>query len=255
MPIEPPVARYRQVANELRGAIRAGQYAPGDQLPSETELVERYQLSRPTIRRAIAVLTAEGLVVVEHGRGAFVRPRPPVRLAFSRYQRERRRPSLGPFETTTAAQGVQGYGEVVAVEHHAADADVAARLDLDEEAPVVSRRRHMYAGEEVVQVQQSWFPADVAAGTELAGTAKITDGTYAALDRIGHGPALISEEIGARMPTPEEAAIFHAPPGVPVLVVWRTTKDASGRIVEVVQVTALADRNVFLYEDLPIERG
>src|SRR6266516_2293171 len=123
MSIEPPVARYRQVANQLRDAIRSGQYGPGDQLPSESDLIEHYQLSRPTIRRAMAVLATEGVVVVEHGRGAFVRPNPPVRLAFSRYQRQLRRPGLGPFETTIAAQGITGRGELVAVERRVAPAD------------------------------------------------------------------------------------------------------------------------------------
>ncbi len=43
-------------------------------------MAERYQTSRPTVRRAVAVLTAEGLVIMEQGRGTFVRPKPHVRL-------------------------------------------------------------------------------------------------------------------------------------------------------------------------------
>lgn len=79
---------YRRVANQLRTQIVAGEYAPGAQLPSERELVERYAVSRPTIRQAIGVLHTEGLVVAEHGRGVFVRPKPVVQ----RLERNR----LGP---------------------------------------------------------------------------------------------------------------------------------------------------------------
>ena len=69
-----------RIVDDLRGEILAGGLAPGGRLPSEHELALRYGTSRPTVRRAIARLKAEGLVVTEQGRGAFVRPEPHVRL-------------------------------------------------------------------------------------------------------------------------------------------------------------------------------
>src|SRR3954462_7370125 len=70
---------YRQIAGHLREAIRRGELAPGDRLPSETELIDHYHVARMTVRQAVAELRGEGLVIPEHGRGVFVRSRPPAR--------------------------------------------------------------------------------------------------------------------------------------------------------------------------------
>jgi len=58
----PPRPRYLSIARELRGAIAAGRYALGAQLPTEHALCRRLKVSRHTIREAIRVLAAEGLV-------------------------------------------------------------------------------------------------------------------------------------------------------------------------------------------------
>lgn len=63
---------YRQLADLLRRQIVGGDPAPGQRLPSEVDLQQRYGLGRHTVRRAIALLRAEGLVVVQHGYGAVV---------------------------------------------------------------------------------------------------------------------------------------------------------------------------------------
>lgn len=70
----------RRIADALRERIAAGEFGPGDQLPSERELVAAHQVARNTARAALLILGAEGLVVARHGRGVFVRrhPAPPV---------------------------------------------------------------------------------------------------------------------------------------------------------------------------------
>jgi GntR family transcriptional regulator len=65
---------YSQLAGILRRQIAAGIYRPGDRLPSETELCERYGLSRMTVRRVIKILVDQGVVRTSQGRGTFVRP-------------------------------------------------------------------------------------------------------------------------------------------------------------------------------------
>jgi GntR family transcriptional regulator len=71
---------YRRIVAELRASILDGRLAPGDRLGSEWELAEAFATSRPTVRRAVAVLKAEGLVISCQGKGTFVRPRPPSQL-------------------------------------------------------------------------------------------------------------------------------------------------------------------------------
>lgn len=65
---------YIQLVNILRRQIAAGVYRPGDRLPSETDLCQRYQLSRVTVRRGINILAQTGVVGTSRGRGTFVKP-------------------------------------------------------------------------------------------------------------------------------------------------------------------------------------
>jgi GntR family transcriptional regulator len=60
------------ISEQLRDRILAGLYQPGDQLPSEHQLISEFEVSRITARRAIANLTQQGLVTVQRGKGAFV---------------------------------------------------------------------------------------------------------------------------------------------------------------------------------------
>jgi len=61
-----------KVSDQLRQAILAGDFQPGDKLPSEAGLTQRFDVSRTVIREAIASLRADGLVEARHGVGVFV---------------------------------------------------------------------------------------------------------------------------------------------------------------------------------------
>lgn len=63
---------YLQIAAILRGEIERGEIAPGRPVPSETQLMQRYEVARLTARKAVRVLADEGLVEVVSGRGAYV---------------------------------------------------------------------------------------------------------------------------------------------------------------------------------------
>lgn len=69
-----PELLWQQVAADLRRDIESGELRPGARLPSEPELSVQYGVSRSTIRHAIRELVADGLVVVLHGRGTFIKP-------------------------------------------------------------------------------------------------------------------------------------------------------------------------------------
>src|SRR4051812_46919150 len=73
---------YRSVAAEIRALVVGGSYEPGDRLPGEAELCERYAVSRSTIREAIRTLEAQHLVVTTRGTtgGTFVASPEPDRL-------------------------------------------------------------------------------------------------------------------------------------------------------------------------------
>ena len=67
-----PIPLYYQLVEQIREQIRAGELAPGAQLPPERVLSERHGISRMTARQAITYLIREGTVISEHGRGTFV---------------------------------------------------------------------------------------------------------------------------------------------------------------------------------------
>ncbi|MCW6008722.1 winged helix-turn-helix domain-containing protein [Micromonospora sp. CPCC 205371] len=71
-PGQPRITGYRELAAHLRAQITAGQLRPGDRLPPEVALQQTYDLSRHTVRHAIAVLRAEGVVRIVRGWGTVV---------------------------------------------------------------------------------------------------------------------------------------------------------------------------------------
>ncbi|MGQ0481999.1 MAG: GntR family transcriptional regulator [Pseudonocardia sp.] len=64
---------YVQVADAVRAGIEAGEYGPGDKLPTHAELVSEYGVSVATVKKALARLQTSGLIVSRRGEGAFVR--------------------------------------------------------------------------------------------------------------------------------------------------------------------------------------
>lgn len=71
-PDDPRQASH-QIASQLRAAILTRKLAPGDRLPSQPELANRYGVARETVKRALEILRSERLVVTRQGSGAFVR--------------------------------------------------------------------------------------------------------------------------------------------------------------------------------------
>ncbi|MFF5707219.1 GntR family transcriptional regulator, partial [Streptomyces sp. NPDC012794] len=73
------VPRYLQIAEDIIQQVRAGVLKPGDQVPSEAEMAECYGVSGGTVRKAMLEIRASGLVDTRHGKGSYVKDRPPVR--------------------------------------------------------------------------------------------------------------------------------------------------------------------------------
>ena len=67
-----PVPPYLQIAAIIKRGILSGQYPPDTRIPTESELVETYEVARSTARRAVAALREEGLVYTVQARGTYV---------------------------------------------------------------------------------------------------------------------------------------------------------------------------------------
>lgn len=246
--------RYRQIADTIRDAIERGEpgYQTGDVIPREDELATQYGVHRDTIRDAIKVLRNEGRLVAVRRRGTIVR-RPPVRLKLSRYARVLTPGgALGPWQTACDEQGVLGDMKVVAVVAEPADQHIANRLEINPEDSVIHRIRHATADDLVAQVQESWSPLSLIAGTPLAGRERVVGGVYQAWVQIGHRPTTITELVSARPATQQESVLMRMGPSVPVLEVERVTRDQDGCAIELLRVVADASRSQFVYDDMPL---
>jgi GntR family transcriptional regulator len=245
---------YQQIVDELRAEILGGQRPPGSRMPSENELAARYHTSRPTVRRALALLKADGLLVTRQGSGAFVRPRSHVRLLVTGANyRKHRALGLPGFNAQALEQGQRPEQRIRSVATVDAPAGIAIRLDVEEGSPVVLRRRVFLLEGEPVALCDSYYPAEMARGTVIEQPGRIRGGAYAAIEDLD-GPirrqiARSVDELVARMPTPGETAGLSLPPGVPVVQVLRTVYDSEDRPVEVQDSVVAADRHEFRYEE------
>ena len=71
-----PVTPYRQLAGIIRARIARGDWAPGQRIATEKDLVQEFGLARSTVRRAIAVLVEDGDIYTVPQRGSYVSERP-----------------------------------------------------------------------------------------------------------------------------------------------------------------------------------
>lgn len=239
---------HRQVAADLRERITAGEYAPGDKLPSERAMIETYGVSRLTIREALGILRAEGVVVTEHGRGVFVRPPASIqRLSRSRLSRAARAENKGAFLADAAAQGFTPSSSV-RVRFEPADERAAGHLGIQPGDEVTVRDRVMRADGLVVQLAVSRLPRTFTRGTAIEKVDTGSGGAYARLEEAGHTIGHYAEHVGSRMPTPEEASALQLGQGIPVITVTRVAYREDGTPLEMNDMVLPADRYELTYE-------
>jgi len=242
-------AVYKQIADHLRVAIAQGRLGAGDQLPSEAQMMTHYGVARMTARNALRLLQDEGLITAEHGRGVYVRARPPVRrLASDRFAQRHRKEGKAAFDIEAEQHGVTPQVDQLTVTEATAPPEVADRLKVSENSPVLVRNRRYLLDGRPVETAISYVPADLARGTPIADPNPGPGGIYARLEEQGNTLERFTEEVSARMPTPEEVRRLALPPGVPVFRLVRTAYDIDGRAVEVCDTIMAADAYVLNYE-------
>ncbi|GHJ37365.1 GntR family transcriptional regulator [Streptomyces sp. TS71-3] len=237
--------KYQRIADELKAAIEAGEYGPGDRLPGENDLMARHEVARMTVRQALGVLQAEGLVEARKGAGVFVREfRPVRRRSVQRLSPENWRVGRSLWETDTAGRELAV--EAVSVAEEEPLEDVARALGLEEGGRVCVRRRRFVLDGRPVLAATSYLDAALVAGTAIADTDTGPGGIYARLDEIGRGPVRFREEVRSRMPSAGETEQLRLAPGTPVVLVRRTAFADDGRAVEVNDM--LLDASAYILE-------
>ena len=248
-PRAPGQTLYRRIADQLRDAIYRGELEPGQRLPSEQELMERHDVSRNTVRLALGALNSEGLITSSQGRGSFVRERAPLRFFASRTDslERRARATRDAFMSDVAEQGRAGDLRIeVAIAR--TDATTAARLELDEGAAVVVRRRIQYVDDEPYATADTYFPLELVKDSPIVDPDDIPQGANKVLDDLGHAQVRFQDEITVRMPTADEARALRIGPGTPVACLARVGYDAGDTPVRLFITVLPGDRYTLVYD-------
>lgn len=214
---ESPVPLYHQLAEQLRDAITSGRLQPGDPFENEIALTQRLELSRPTVRRAIQELVAQGLVLRRRGLGTTVANR-----------QIHRRAELTSLYDDLARDGATPTTTVLDLSR-AVNASAASALGVEPATELVSITRLRLAGKRPFAVLQNWLPPAVG---DLTRDQLETDGLYAVLRQRGIRPVVAHQTIGARRPTASERRQLRLKATDPVLTMSRAAFDASGNPVE-----------------------
>jgi GntR family transcriptional regulator len=205
--------RYREIADELRVRIDAGEFGAGRVLPSEAELSARYRASRVTIRRALEALRTEGLVSSRQGFGWFI-PADPLRQSLAR---------LGTIEAQLVESGIESERRILGFAFVRASARVKGILDS---ATVLEVRRLNLADGSPFARVTVWAPEAV--GARLSRADVEASPLYELID-VPLGGA--TQTIAAAAAAPDDAELLGIPVGSPVLVCERVTRAADGHPV------------------------
>ena len=242
---------YRQIADDLRGRIEAGELPQGSQLPTEIELMEQHRASRNTVRDAIKLLITRGLVETRPGQGTFVVEK------------------INPFVTTlTGPPDANVEGQIyiaevseggrqptesgVRVEVQQANAVIADALRISPGDQVISRHQQRLIDGTPWSLQTTFSPMTLVTehnATRLIQAASIEEGAVAYLaNECGIKQVGYRDSIAVRAPDMNEMTIFKLPTDgrIPVFEIYRVGFDQNGGRPRLTVTVYPADRNRFL---------
>ncbi len=215
---------HRQIARELQSDIQAGIYADGDPFPSETALVDRYGVSRVTVRSALSLLQEEGLIQRIQGSGTIVRSKVHHKMLAS----------IVNFHREAILMGRKPSSRVLSIARRESRIRERILFDIPPDEEVIELRRLRYLDGVPVVLQTSSHPKYVLQGVKAA---DLRDCSLYEFLRRTKG-ILIRDAKHILEPFsvgPKEARLLAIPPGTAVMKAHRTSRDTSGRTLEIAE--------------------
>ena len=252
--------KYQFIADDLRDRLASGTLplerdSTGrlSKLPGEKELADEYTASRSTIRLALQELVNQGLLETRHGLGTYLLERLAPRAVPLDQEEEWRagehaESALKPSGEAAASQTTARFQ----AETVRAPADIASQLGIAEGDLVVLRRSRQHIDGKPWCLVVSYYPMDIASGTELETARRLGSSSSQVLAELRHEVVRYADSISARMPDPIEVGFFRSPGIVPVIVVSRTAYDRR-RPVRVSRYIFRADQ-VQLVDSRPVRK-
>ncbi|MFI0901816.1 GntR family transcriptional regulator [Streptomyces sp. NPDC020983] len=229
-------SKVQRLAADLREKIRQGVYPPGSALPHVRDLQDAEGVAFQTARDVYKVLEDEGLIVSRKGKGTFVSPilGKIHRDGTGRYIKAAREEggARGAFAGEIARLGMSPNSDTV-ISRERPPSRVAQILGMHHSAKALVRARTMRADDTVVQVATSYFPGDIAFGTQLEQQDTGDGGSKSRLAEAGHPQVRIRESVDVRPPSKEEAKALGIPATRSVFEITHVGITAAGRAVEV----------------------
>ncbi len=223
---------YYQLEIDLRRRLSSKEFGPGDILPSEAEIGRQYDVSRITVRQALAALEREGLISRQPGRGTFVTDK--VQRLWT--------PKLTGSLEDAIMLGLTDKYEVRLVKREEMPAsEWEARIfDLPPQGMVHRIERiRLYEGKPLARMVNV-LPVDI--GSRLNTEDFLKRPVMANLERLELRLSEADQSIGATLADSETAALLDIKTGDPLLQMERTVYEESGRAVNHVLVLFRADR-------------
>jgi GntR family transcriptional regulator len=213
---------YKEVKLRLTQGLMAGEWPPGQAIPSEARLAERFGVSLGTVRKAIDELVAEKILVRQQGRGTFVAAHTPDRTLFYFFHVAGRD---GRKETPQT--------ELLSFARGRADADEAAKLGISRGERVLRIRNLLRLSGDPVVIDDIVIAAQSVPGLDEAGFAG-RDGTIYGLyqARYGINVIRISERLSATLADRESARVLGVAAATPLLRIARVAYTYHDRPVE-----------------------
>jgi GntR family transcriptional regulator len=223
---------YHQTAGVLRARIADGVWKQGDRLPPEWQLCEEFGVSTITMRRAVAILVAEGLVARLQGKGTFVT---------SDHAIVQGPPQLTSFTEDLRQRGWEPSARVLSIETVRAEPWVSGKLGLPANAPVTVLRRLRMADGLPVALQRAHLPALQFPGLERFDFSH--ESLYEVLARhYGVKAGNATDIYRAGTAVGEEADLLQVPNDSAAFRVERLTTDSTGKRIELVESVIRGDR-------------
>lgn len=147
---------YLQISDILRNQIKEGKYAAGDLLPSESELLEDFPVSRNTAKRALEELVRDGLAIRIQGKGTFV-PRSIVEFGLHR---------LTSFTEETLFKGLVPSSKVIEFTQIPANEALSNILKISDDDPVYHLKRIRFGDDFPMAIQESFIPVKLCKGLD-----------------------------------------------------------------------------------------
>ncbi|MDE2400589.1 MAG: GntR family transcriptional regulator [Burkholderiales bacterium] len=230
---------YQQIKALMLRRLQAGEWRPGEAIPSEIELASRFKVSQGTVRKAIDELAAENLLVRRQGKGTYVATHSEQRMQYRFLRLTPDQPEhAGPIKR-----------EFLDCRRLRAPADIARILQLKAGDMVVEVRRVLHFAGRPVVLDDIWLPGHLFKGLSAERLSEYKGPMYGLFEaEFGVRMICASEKIRAVLPNETEMQLLKIPASTPLLSVERLSRTYDDQPVELRRGLYLTDAHHYRNE-------